>query len=148
MQVEHLEAMRQTVTEAADSILEKYRRAGPAQLAHGEVLEWIIGDSRWHTIDSTTEEGRLSKYRQLSLTWFGNGVKINFGLSLNETTVSLLPMTIEHVQTGGRKTATSIGGKVTILSDNCGLAGDGIGEAITLLIRNIKWVINGTESRK
>lgn len=140
-----MEDMVAAVTSAADSVLEKYRRAKPAELAKGDVLDWIIGDSRWHTIDSTTPDAVAIGYRQYTFTWFERGVKINFSVSLNEKTASLLPFTIEHVQTGGLKKAIMVDGKVTILSMH-GLQPDNdLGNAIVLLVRNIKWVLHGRE---
>ena len=98
---------------AADNIVDKYARANPVELAKGDPLKWLIGDSYWHAIRKESGEDAMN-YEHYLLTWFLNGVKINLEFSLNEKTASILPAVIEHVESGYTINAHRIGHQLII----------------------------------
>ena len=84
---------------AADNMIEKYSRATTVEIARGDPLKWLIGDSYWHAIRKEGGSDALN-YEHYLLTWFLHGVKINLEFSFNEKTASVLPVKIEHVESG------------------------------------------------
>lgn len=92
-------SLNRALKAAADNMIDKYARANPIELAKGDPLKWLIGDSYWHAIKKEGGSDVLN-YEHYLLTWFLNGVKINLEFSFNEKTASILPMKVEHVESG------------------------------------------------
>lgn len=116
---------------AADNMIEKYARANPVELAKGDPLKWLIGDSYWHAIKKDK-----AGYEHYLLTWFLNGVKINLEFSLNEKTASILPLKVEHVESGYTINAYRDGNQL-IITPKCSVEHAGAVEQVFVYLSRI-----------
>lgn len=107
-------SLNKALKAAADNMTEKYARANSVEIARGDPLKWLVGDSYWHAIRKEGGADALN-YEHYLLTWFLHGVKINLEFSFNEKTASILPMKVEHVESGYCITAYRDGGQLRII---------------------------------
>lgn len=97
-------SLNKALKAAADNMMDKYARANTVEIERGDPLKWLTGDSYWHAIRKDGGSDQLN-YEHYLLTWFLHGVKINLEFSFNEKTASIMPVKVEHVESGYTITA-------------------------------------------